>query len=520
MINLEYKYGYEWYQKNDIWVKGYFFDENAIYYKNEKLLEYFEGVNTYEEFKIKLQSANGLFSVVIKIGNSHLISVDKLRTFPLFYYIHNNKLIISDNSFWIKDKYNLNISEESQEEFKIAGYTTDNTTLIKDIFQIEASEAILFDNDANIKEKSFFYSYMTKDVFSCEYDKLSQDFLAILDKSTKRLIKTLNNQTVVIPLSGGYDSRLVAALLKKHNYENVICFTYGNADSFEVSISEKVAKSLGYEWHFIEYTEELIGNYTQNDDFVEYYKFAFNNTACFLLQDYFAVRYLTDNKLIPKDSIIITGHSGDLLAGSQISSKIRYSSDEKKMKELIYEHTYKLAKVKNKKTYLNKINIDIDSGYSYSIVDNYFINRKIARFIINSHRIYEFFGYEHRLPLWDDELTEFFRRVPYEYKQYPYLYEEVLLNTLFKDYNIDIIPQDKIRRDDKKAKIKSIIKQYTPSFVIKLREKLIFEDINNISFMTKPMEPINDIEVDKNNIDAVIVNWIIQEESKSSLCEK
>jgi len=68
-----------------------------------------------------------------------------------------------------------------------------------------------------------------------------------------RLIESVQGRTIVIPLSGGYDSRSSAAILKKLGYGNVICFTYGRPESFEVQTSEKVAKDLGYKWCFINY---------------------------------------------------------------------------------------------------------------------------------------------------------------------------------------------------------------------------------------------------------------------------
>ena len=50
-------------------------------------------------------------------------------------------------------------------------------------------------------------------------------------------------------------------MLKKYNYKNVVCYTYGRKDSFEIENSQKTAKTLNFEWHFIEYKDDLISDF-------------------------------------------------------------------------------------------------------------------------------------------------------------------------------------------------------------------------------------------------------------------
>ena len=59
-----------------------------------------------------------------------------------------------------------------------------------------------------------------------------------------------------------------------------------------------------------------------------------------------------------------------------------------------------------------------------------------AKFIVNSVRVYEFFGYAWRIPLWDRELIDFFLKVPLKYRmRYDdnYLYIQYAKNVLFTD---------------------------------------------------------------------------------------
>ena len=49
-----------------------------------------------------------------------------------------------------------------------------------------------------------------------------------------------------------------------------------------------------------------------------------------------------------------------------------------------------------------------------------------AKFIINSVRVYEFYQKEWEIPLWDDRLMEFFKKVPVKYRYKKYLYDYTL----------------------------------------------------------------------------------------------
>ena len=53
--------------------------------------------------------------------------------------------------------------------------------------------------------------------------KLTQELLKLM----KRIGESCKDRQILIPLSGGYDSRLIASGLKKIGVNNVVCFSYG-----------------------------------------------------------------------------------------------------------------------------------------------------------------------------------------------------------------------------------------------------------------------------------------------------
>ena len=301
-IDINSNKGFKWYKDGKIFVKGFLFDKKNNLYINEKIIEYFEGINNKKDFENKINDANGLYSIVIKQDNILFIAVDRIRMFPLFYSQNNNKIIISDDVETIKNEYCFNeINLNNASEFIATGYVTGKNTLINNIYQVQAGEIICFDN-FNIDNK-FYYKYITNKVRSESYNELKNKLITIFENTFKRFISSLNNRTVVIPLSGGYDSRLIAVMLKKMGYDNVICYTYGRKNNIEIPISKKVAEKLGYKWIYIEYNEKLIDNYLIDNEFIKYYKYSANYTSMFFMQEYFAVKYYTQ-PILPVEPLV------------------------------------------------------------------------------------------------------------------------------------------------------------------------------------------------------------------------
>ena len=479
MVNVILKNdrGFKWFSNENISVKGCFFDSENNYYEKENLISFFINIKDHLQFIKKIKEINGIFTIIIKLNHQTLIASDTTRIFPLFYTFENHELNISDEIEYLKEKFNIQeIDKNSSEEFLASGYTLGNKTLLKNIFCLQSNEFIIFEN-STIKHHDFFFSYSTKEANNSEYSELKKIGIQAFENAFNRLIISLNNRTAIIPLSGGYDSRLIALMLKKHNYKNVICYTYGKKNNIELENSKNVAKELGFKWIYIEYTNELIENYIKSEDFKKFAHYTCKYISMPFLQDYFAVKYLSKNNLIPSDSIFIPGHSGDLLGGSQFIKVIPNNLKSLKIPNLILKEKFNHNKISNKSKSIIKISInrllsDFDNNYQnkipYSVFEDFDIKEKISKIIFKDSSGYTYRGYEHRFPYWDKELLTFFKNVPVEYKKMKVLYDDILKNNYFIQYNInfdkELQPSLSLIYDQK---IKQIIKWFVPNFIIK-----------------------------------------------------
>jgi asparagine synthase (glutamine-hydrolysing) len=520
-ITLKHNKGFKWYKNKSLFFKGYFYVD-GLFYEKDNALEYLLTIKNKSNFKEFLDKINGVFTILISNKNKVYIASDVTRSFPIFYTFQNNKIFLSDDVLHLKDTFKIdNFDTLSEIEFKTSNHTHGKKTLLKDVFQIQASEYLIIKNDEIIKS-DFFYSYAVKKESSKTYNELKNNAIIAFENTFKRCIKSLNNRTVVLPLSGGFDSRLIAVMLKKYNYKNVLCYTYGRKDSFEIENSKKTAEQLNFKWIFIEYNSQLTDGYLETTAFKEYAHFAGKLSSMPNLQEYFAVKYLKEKNLIAEDSIFIPGYAGDLLGGSQFLKVIPQNLKHSQIADLILKEkctNYSLS-VPDKKTLKNEIEkkfYHFDKNYlekiPASVFEDYDLKEKIAKYIFNSANFYTYFGFEHRFPYWDKELLDFFKKLPIKYKLMKTLFDDVLINDYFKPYSVhfksELQPSEK---NISTQKIKEKIKPFLPTFI--KQKFLLKNDWNNYKPITAKMldsiiyKQLKVSELSK-NYNEIITQWYL-----------
>jgi len=452
-IELQHNKGLKWIKINNIYFKGHFFDKkNKLYQDPKSIQKYFSVCNSEIIFKKKIKVINGNFAVIMQNTNKLLVAVDKFRSIPLFYSVKNDNFYVSDNAYWLKQKLSLNkIDPVSEKEFLATRYVSGENTLFKEVKQIQAGECLTVVERNNKIEfkKEIYYRYLHKNFTKKNQKDLFKELNIISENVFKRLIKSIDkNATIVIPLSGGYDSRYIAVMLKKINYKNVICFSYGKKNNKEATISKKVANKLGYKWFFVEYTPEKWFNWLSLEERIKYQKFAENLCSVMHIQDFLAVKKLKNEKLIPENSVFVPGHSGDLLGGSHTPKdiKIKKIYNIKHISKYLFKTHYLNNYHSNKNDFLSKIKCSLSKIYKnnrllsaeefVSLTDFWNVSNRQAKFIINSVRVYEFWGHQWRIPLWDIELVSFWLKVPLKYRLKNKLYNGYLMS-LFEQNHID-----------------------------------------------------------------------------------
>ncbi len=424
---------YKWTYSDNAYFIGYVVDNDNVFRQNAAIDKI-----TSSDHKIN----SGIYSFIKVRNDKVLISNDINNYFPVFcYYKSGSGWIICDSFEKILQFKDFEINHDIVPAFETAGFVPDKFTLDKKIIKSRAGYKLILQNDGNFYYQGDYY-WITKNFYDRSFNQLLELTNKEIFESGERMIRFLNGRMAVVPLSGGFDSRLIACLLKKFAYKNVICFTYGKY-THETCLSKKVAETLGFKWYFIDYTQLNYSGYTKDETFLRYASDYANGYCMPYLQEYFAVKYLKENNIIDEDAVFLPGHSGDYLGGSYVNKTALTDKTDFKLANHLAEKYFYFRKKNHKehsqirqiisetlKEYKSFENIVIDGKFNQTVED-WDIKEKLAKFIVRSCFVFTFFGYEHYLLYWDINLLNYFRKIPFKYRENKKLYDKCLIQKFF-----------------------------------------------------------------------------------------
>ena len=442
MISVGIKSDNLWkkYRKDDmtIYLKGKFYSCTV----NELLLR-LKNIERDSVAEI-ICSLDGSFSFVIESSEFCLLVVDKVRSSPLFFTEINEDIFIDHHprNLVNKKKFNKEINANSMIEVFMSGYTIGSKTIYKNLHSLRAGEIVIFSN--NNYKRIQYYKYFNQLNHGAK-ENLIEELSDVTINVFKKMIKGLNGRQIIIPLSAGNDSRLVASVLKYIGVENVKCYSYGTPGNHEAKIAEIISRKLGYQWIFVPLSHKSEKEYYTSKDYKKFLDFSETFSSVPFIQGLSTIKYLKEMRWIDDDAVFINGNSGDFISGGHapnLEIELSAGNDFKCKKEfftdsIINKHFSLWGHLKTKEN-IKKIketlwgeiidsHIDLNGPVESHQLYEYseFIDRQ-SKYVISGQRTYEFYGHEWRMPLWDDEYLYFWQKIPYQYKENQNLYKDML----------------------------------------------------------------------------------------------
>lgn len=393
-----------------------------------------------------LEGLNGEFAIIAETESKIFSAVDKLRSIPLFYTVEGGNFLLSDTAYFLKEEINTRFNMKNAAEFIFAGFITGDETLFDGIKQVRNGEFLTLQKKDNSIKNFCYFKFLHGNYYELSENQLLEMLDRVFVDTFLRLIEGTVKQgkKLVVPLSGGLDSRIIVAMLKRLGVNDVICISYGRKWNRQSIISKKVAEALGYHWLFVQYTAQMWHECYNSKEAENFQIWAGNLSSLPHMQDFLALRELKSQGKIPYNSVFVPGHSGDMLAGSHIprhylDNSKKYDSetflaDSLKKHYNLWEwpHELELEQIFKEKIKESTAGLKIkDNDTCANAIEFLDFNERQTKFIINSVRAYEFFGYEWRVPLWDGELINFFLKVPLKYRIGQNLYKKYARDWLF-----------------------------------------------------------------------------------------
>ncbi|MDO5663145.1 MAG: asparagine synthase-related protein [Brachybacterium sp.] len=214
-----------------------------------------------------------------------------------------------------------------------------------------------------------------------------------------------------MPLSGGTDSRLIAAMLRDIGPRRLTAFTYGIKGSIEAETSRLVAAALDIPWQTVTLSPRRIHAAWSAEGTGSFLAYSHLGNALPHVQDWFAIRELSRAGVIGEDSVVLPGHTA---ARSYIPLPVGPDPGEvgsdKIIDAVILRHFnqrghFPLA-TPYRDLFSDRIREELQLSDSAKdpldaarLIQTFNIQHRQTKYILNSVRTYEHFGAGWSMPL-------------------------------------------------------------------------------------------------------------------------
>ena len=393
---------------------------------------------------------DGGWALIAEWPDGHVVAaVDRMRSIPLFWSRDADQLVLTDDAFGcVPQVSSPQLDDAAALEFILAGFVTGEATLVPGVHQVCPGTYVRWSPGRTFSspETTRYYQFYPSEKSTDSEQELEVQLDEVLSSIVRDWTASLGNEQIVVPLSGGLDSRLVVTLLRAAGVDDVLCYTYGPRSSQEVQLSQRVAEELDFRWKYVPYDRDVWARWRASEQLREFERYCTRGVAKPHTQDFPAVMELVDDGSVdPRNAIFFPGHTGDMVAGSHVPADYRRieRGDFDYRDEILLSHyrnwplrvaqfsSTPLSAIREKVYQQSEVPASAAIVSPVAAAEMWDAQARQALYIINSVRAYEFIGAEWRT-LWDYPLMDLFLKVPLEYRFGQRLYVNVLRDRVFR----------------------------------------------------------------------------------------
>ncbi|WEL16668.1 Asparagine synthase (glutamine-hydrolyzing) [Halorhabdus sp. SVX81] len=273
-------------------------------------------IDGLEQFRDLLASVGGYFSLIVEKEQTVYAVTDHLNSKPLYFGESEQGPFISDDVPWMSDLFDISDSSEIAEVEHLTNRAIMNgQTRYPGIKRLPAGSLLVArsdDNSSQFQVEQYYQPRTPTDIAIERKDvgTVIDDFTTKVQAAFQELIKYADGRQLVVPLSSGNDATLVALMLRRLGYDNVVCFTANNCGN-EVEPAERIANEIGYPWYSTDETHSDWRTLYESGALDEYYQ-----TVGLISGDNPAFKYVQIKKLVERgviadDAIFVPGHTAN-----------------------------------------------------------------------------------------------------------------------------------------------------------------------------------------------------------------
>ena len=165
-----------------------------------------------------------------------VLASDIYATRPLFFYHSSDQFYFSPSVFGLARPLQKMINRRALNHFMQIGMITAKDTWFKDIYKLTPGSILIYEHSKITIRKYFDPKFVPQDI------SVFDSATGIVDH-LKTVIGRYKKEKFSLSLSGGGDSRLIAALCKQQGYE-FKSFTFSGEKAGDLDVSRLVSKKL------------------------------------------------------------------------------------------------------------------------------------------------------------------------------------------------------------------------------------------------------------------------------------
>lgn len=378
----------------------------------------------------------GNWAAIIEADDKTFLIADGPRSFPILYTFDGEWLVSSDPQQLIQTMADPRLDQAAAAEFLNACFVLGDDTLISGVKSVPAASIVELSADGKYDAREHLCLMPTsqqrlgaRDVLEIFHDELLSVF--------GRLLEDANGRQLLVPLSGGADSRLILAVLRELEAPNVHTFTYGFPEALEAKLSREVSENLGYPWHHVTFSAQDLYKRWWQPKTNAFLQDCWTGLALPHIQDWYALGDLRKNPEIADDAIILPGHT---IVGNEHDDWCfdpKVGVDRERMVKILAGHhlnqqgnAKKALRVDNSRQKIEGFVTahwpDENPATRSDVTTAFNLAERQPKYINNSMRGYEHFGFQWALPMlergpwqvWINAAQELHDSARSEYKRY------------------------------------------------------------------------------------------------------
>jgi asparagine synthase (glutamine-hydrolysing) len=380
-----------------------------------------------------LRNCNGQYAIAVQNRNALWLACDHMRSLPLYYVPDSGQG--SDCFDLLADSQELD--KDSLVEFALAGFVSGHHTLHPRVRTVQAGEVVrIADGNAHAFR---WYPYHC----SYEQDSEGEEILDRLDQvlldSCARAIETCQGRQVAVPLSGGLDSRALLCAFKRLGYDNLVAFAYGLPDNHEMVRSREVAEALHVPWFPVHYDPRKLSGLMSGKSLFDFLKYSAQGSAMPCLTEWPAIKHICEQGLVQPGAVFLSGQSGDFINGSHLKYLLdpEWNQDPLDVWTAILSKHYSLwldvaARPGCRAAVYRRLSQVLGEAPFASqeaacrAYEFWECQERQLKYVVQGGRVFDFFGHDWVMPLWDKAFMDFFKGISIGLKMRGYLYAKTL----------------------------------------------------------------------------------------------